>query len=559
MTVSEYIADFLIHRQVAEAFGIPGGVVLDLLYAFDARKPQLTPHLCYHEQSAGFAAAGYAQASGRLGVAYATKGPGFTNLLTPMADAYYDSTPVLFITAHTACELPKECRCVTDQDMDTCGMVAQITKFAARIDRAEDVAPVLQTAYTQAMTGRKGPVFLDIAARLWKTEIHPEETSSAKSLPQDTSSLVQEILEAIQSAQRPVLLIGDGVNQSGTGVALREWVEQMKIPVLSSRYSHNLLADSAYYYGYVGSHGVRYANFILSKADLVISFGNRLNFPAVSSSFAKVVEQACFLRYDVDDSEFDKHTAMPKGRIADLQTLLPALVSASVDMDIFQHVEWISVCDIIRTKLWNEDVDEVTQTISAFIQGLSSDHTLVCDVGNNEFWVSRACVYARALQRTLYSKSFGALGNALGKAIGTYYATQRPVVAFVGDQGLQLNIQELQFIAQHRLPITIVVLNNQSSGMIKDRERAAGFAYSLHTTADSEYGYPNFNKVAKAYGLDYKRLDVPWHSDDLAVPCLLEVAMDTQRSLAPYLPKGKLCQELQPAIDNNDYDYLNSL
>lgn len=556
MKVSEYIAQYLQKQGVTDAFGIPGGVILELMYALDATEG-ITPHLSFHEQCAGFAACGYAQAGGKLGVAYATKGPGFTNLLTAMADAYYDSIPVLFITAHSAATLPEGCRLVADQDMDTCGMVRNITKYAKRIDDIEEISISLEKACQIAKDGRKGPVFLDIAASLFKKEMISAASVHHQVEHIDTEKYVSLICSEIKSAKRPVILLGDGINQSATNDVINHFIEKAGVPVLSSRYCHNIVRNQKYYYGYVGSHGIRYANFILSKADLVVSLGNRLYFPSHSLSYSKIIEHAKFLRFDIDDGELNKHPQMLAGKQVDMASLVPAL--AMTDTDCGNHKEWLEVCKTLKFQLKDEDVNETVLLLSKLLKTLPKDCIIVNDVGNNEFWMSKACVYAGIANRTLYSKSFGALGNALGKAIGAYYATKKPVVAFVGDQGVQMNIQELQYISQHHLPIAIVLLNNSSSGMIKDREAIAGYGYSLHTTEESGYGTPKFSIVAEAYRMVYLRID-EYHSFPIIdKPLFLELSISENQTLTPSLPRGRDIQDLEPRINKELYNRLNKL
>lgn len=556
MKVSEYIAQYLQKQGVTDAFGIPGGVILELMYALDATEG-ITPHLSFHEQCAGFAACGYAQAGGKLGVAYATKGPGFTNLLTAMADAYYDSIPVLFITAHSAATLPEGCRLVADQDMDTCGMVRNITKYAKRIDNIEEISISLEKACQIAKDGRKGPVFLDIAASLFKKEMIYVASVHHQVEHIDAEKYVSLICSEIKSAKRPVILLGDGINQSATNDAINHFIEKAGVPVLSSRYCHNIVRNQEYYYGYVGSHGIRYANFILSKADLVVSLGNRLYFPSHSLSYSKIIEHAKFLRFDIDDGELNKHPQMLAGKQVDMASLVPAL--AMTDTDCGNHKEWLEVCKTLKFQLKDEDVNDTVLLLSKLLKTLTKDCIIVNDVGNNEFWMSKACVYAGIANRTLYSKSFGALGNALGKAIGAYFAMKKPVVAFVGDQGVQMNIQELQYISQHHLPIAIVLLNNSSSGMIKDREAIAGYGYSLHTTEESGYGTPKFSIVAEAYRMVYLRID-EYHSFPIIdKPLFLELSISENQTLTPSLPRGRDIQDLEPRINKELYNRLNKL
>ena len=562
MKVSDYIARFLVSQGVTDAFGIPGGVILDFIYALDAADG-ITPHLSYHEQTAGFAACGYAQAAGRLGVAYATRGPGFTNLLSPMADAYYDSIPVLFVTGHTTSTLPTGSRIIEDQEMDTCGMVRNITKYAKRVDSIEDVQTSFEEACRLAMEGRKGPVFLDIKASLYQEEIELVPSIDTIISNKIEMGLWQEITDSIRNAKRPVVLVGDGINQCALLNEFNEFIRKANIPVLSSRYSHNVVSDAHKYFGYVGSHGIRYANFILSKADLIITLGNRLSFPSGSISYTPIVNNAKILRFDVDNGEFLKHTDISNKYLVDLKDLLPAL--AECETDYGNHKEWLSVCETLRQELWNEDRCEVVNQIANILSSACDDAIIISDVGNNEFWVSRACVLARCVKHTLYSKSFGALGNALGKAIGAYYATGKHPIVFIGDQGFQLNMQELQYISQHQLPINIVLLDNNSSGMIKDRQALTRRSHYLHTTADSGYGNPDFKHIVCAYKInlfEYEELsqqmikEIFVHSQH---PSLIHVKVDENTILTPSLPKGQPIQDMSPLIDRTIYDKLSAM
>lgn len=556
MKVSDYIVDYLIKQKVTDAFGVPGGVVLELIYAMDARKDELMPHLSYHEQAAGFAACGYAQASGHLGVAYATRGPGFTNLITAITDAYCDSLPVLFITGHSAGTLVDDMRVMDDQEMDTVSMVRNITKYAARIDDANKIEEALGKACHEAISGRKGPVFLDIATSVMKKEIEPSEHLHEDQQFDNIPKVCKNIQKSIREAKRPVILVGDGVNQAQVQQEFRCFIEDAKIPVISSRFSHDVIGGSKYYYGYVGSHGIRTANFVLSKTDLIIAIGNRMHYPVKSESFSTVTNKARVLRLEIDSSEFNRE--VPNATIYNTDAAQVICALNAVSSDYGDHTDWLKVCNQLRDELRHEDVNTCVESIVSILEKVNKDTWIVNDVGNNEFYVSRASILAGVNNRVLYSKSFGALGCGLGKAIGSYYATHKPIVCFVGDQGLQMNIQELQFIAQHRLPINIVLLNNQSSGMIKDRETIAYKGHYVHTTKESGYGNPNFKAIAGAYGINYCAFN-ELKALSIDHPLFVEVPVDEGLTLSPNLPRGTACQDLYPQIDRTKYEYLNSL
>lgn len=559
MTGSQYIVDSLIRKQVTDAFGIPGGVILPFLYALDERKEEIMPHLSYHEQCAGFAANGFAQASGKLGVAYATRGPGFTNLITAITDAYYDSLPVLFITAHTSTCPPEGMRIMEDQEMDTCSMVRNITKKAVRLDDIDTFAVDFEELCNIALSGRKGPVFLDVSTMILNKEVNTYTQENEKVSPSCNFD-INFIIKAIREAKRPVILAGDGINQANARELFRSFVQKSKIPVISSRFSHDLLGDSDLYYGYVGSHGMRCANFILSKTDLILSLGNRLHFPPRSETFGEILNHAKVIRCEIDEGEFNREIPNSINVQADVVSLLNEINHVS---DLGDHSDWNRICDILKKELIRTDVNSAVEAISDVLKIIPSNFTITNDVGNNEFWVSRACALNHISNRTYYSKSFGALGSGLGKAIGIYYATKQPVVCFVGDQGIQMNIQELQFISQHKLPILIVIINNGSSGMIKDRE-ADHYDYFLHTTNKSGFSLPSFKGISCAYGIKYQLLDdaekvrsIDVERDQL--PTIWEILVDEKIVLTPNLPRGMNCQNMYPALLQEKYNYLNQL
>ena len=562
MTGAQYLVEVLKRYEVTDAFGIPGGVILEMIYALKD-SCAITPHLSYHEQAAGFAAVGYAQASGKLGVAYATRGPGFTNLVTPIADAYCDSVPVLFITSHVGKTLSSEIRLTNNQEIDTCAMVKDVTKFAKRVDSPDEFAEIIEEACFLATEGRKGPVFIDVASSVWKAELSAKVLSE-KRLQNDKldSSFLNTLSESIRAAKRPVILIGDGINQTKTGDSLQSFVEKCKIPVISSRYATNVIADSPYYYGYIGGFGVRYANFILSKTDLIVSLGNRLNFPINSESYHNIPNQAKIIRIDIDKGELGKEIPHSFSCHMDLTMVFPILAEHKADYG--NHAEWLSVCNTIKKDLWDEDVNEVVKAIDTILANTSEDATIVSDVGNHEFWVSRACAHSNKKGNLLYSKSFATLGSAMVKAIGAYYATKKPVVCFIGDQGFQMNMQELQFISQHKLPILVVILNNQVSGMIRDKEITGYKGKFLHSTFGSGYQIPNMKEVAALYHLEYTEIDSRDMSNGVKkagvnVSGVLNLLINKDLSLEPSLPRGHQPQNMVPELVKARYDFLNAL
>lgn len=565
MRVADYFALELKKNKVTDIFGIPGGVLLTFLYAIDACEG-IEAHLNFHEQAAGYAACGYAQGSGRLGVAYATKGPGIMNMMTPIAEAYYDSIPVLFITAHANEKKPDGMRFLHEQEMDLLSVVKGITKYAVRIDDAASACREIKKACQIAQEGRKGPVLLDVSAKVLKQELEKEADIPGIHLEKEDESdwkkECEKVADSLCHAKRPILLIGDGMREKETTILVREFAEKRNIPVLSSRVSQDLLVDSRRYYGYIGSHGIRYSNFILSKADFILALGNRMSFPAASESFRPIVEKADIVRVDIDATEFQRVIPNCKNIRADVKDFILAL--EEVMGDLHGDKNWSQVCDTLREKLKECDMEEPQRRIASILNEITEDATIVCDVGNSELWFSRAFAYTRKKMTILSSKSFKTVGCALAKAIGVYYETKKPVICMTGDQGLQFNIQELQFISQNHIPITIVVYNNHSSGMMRSSEQRMGYSYFLQTTEDSGFGMPKLKDIARAYQLEFfdeKDLNQETLRQVLSekTPKILQVEFQEEYDVKQVLPKGNPCQKFLPELEEHLYRELDAM
>jgi acetolactate synthase-1/2/3 large subunit len=551
MKVTDYITDFLIEKGVNHVFGIPGGVVLDILDSLNKQKEKIEVHLNYHEQASAFAACGYAQVTGQIGIAYATKGPGVTNLVTGIANAYFDSIPVLFLTAHSK-EHRAGLRFEEKQEFDTIRMISGIVKYAARINKLHDIRYHLERAHYEAVSGRPGPVFLDIAHAVCKAEVEPALmrgfiNESVGIQMSDIEKTSEEIKAALNRAKRPVLLIGDGIHQSGTESYLVELVAKLKIPVLSSRFAQDIAADSKYYFGFIGSHAMRYSNFILSKCDLVISLGNRLAYNPESESFGNFTRYCKVIRIDVDSAEFTRNLSNALNYHVDIKQFLPFLVKTPWRCKTYH--EWVDVCMTLKNRLFSYDTEYPVKIISNIIKHLNDGVVITSDVGKNELWLAHAYALAGRTNRILYSKSLGASGSSLPKAIGVYYATRNRVVCFTGDVGIQMNIQELQFIARDKLPIVIILLNNQVSGMIRDEQKYKFNSRFVHSTFDSGYATPNFGAVANVFSIPYICLDGFDKTFEFKSflsengPVFIEIKIDEEADVFPNLPKGRPCQE----------------
>lgn len=565
MKASDYIAGFLAGQGITDAFGIPGGVILELLYAME-RTVGITPHLCYHEQGAAFAASGYGQCGSVPGAAFATCGPGILNTLTPVADAYADSTPMLVFTAHThpkQAGLKGKARFFHNQEIELEPIFSAVTKACMRIDTPGDLASGISAAYATAVTGRKGPVVVDILSGLLTQELPALQIEMAAMPAVENRRISVDIAHRIAMSKRPVLLLGEGVKQADAAAQVAAFAEKNHIPVISSRYAQDIMPQSALYFGYIGTHGIRAANFILSKADLIVALGNRLAFPVDSASFRPLVERTTVVRVDIDAAEFERRLPGTVNYCADLADLMPALLDQSLAG--VDRSSWLAVCTRLRSELADSDVTEPVKYMAEILRGIRPETVVTSDVGNNEMWLSRSYQLAGVRNRILYSKTFGALGCSLPKAIGAQYACHAPVICFTGDQGLQMNLQELQTVAFNRLPILITVLNNHSSGMIREHEEACYGTHYLLTTPDTGYAALNIEKIAHAYGIPYHNWQALTKKQqeslaiDITGPMLLEVTLAAEYNVAPHLKRGDPCQKLFPYLDVGLYRELDAL
>lgn len=549
MKVAEYIARYLKKCSVTDAYGIPGGVILDLLYAFNDEGIMI--HLCAHEQAAAFAALGQAQVSHSLAVAYATRGPGISNMFTAIAEAYYESIPVLFITGHTCKDDNKQLRAVEEQEMDIVKNVYSITKYVSRVDSLSELQNSLYTAVSQSIDGRKGPVLLDINSSLFSVDmdeaILENQEKNKDYVYQDLPLFISKTDEWLTTCQKPLVLLGDGIKQSNLQGEVKELLEGISIPIVSSRGAQDVMAGCDHYFGYIGSHGLRYANLIFEKSDFVLVLGNRMAFPLSSTSFLQAFENKHVVRVEIDISEKSRNIPNTDTFCFDMGSALPYLEPILKSVNVG---EWLACCKQIKDVLFDCDCNRIVESLVNVLGKILPSDIIVSDVGNNEFWLSKAYEKSHCRNRLILSKSFGTLGSAIGRAIGVYYASHCRVICCVGDQGFQLNIQELQTISKQKLPITVVVINDHSSAMIRDREKAR-YGKLLHTTSDSGYYSVDVEKISIAFSIPFfhETVSSKLIETEFEGPAIVEISIDDVIELAPSLPRGSKMSNMSPILD----------
>ena len=489
------------------------------------------------------------------------------NMMSVIQDAYCDSVPVVFITAHTSTIYDGSMRFRDNQELNTTELFGSVTKRVVRIDKLDTAAQDIEDAIKLAQSDRPGPVLIDLSSKLLSAEV-PERNDEMRYRKSNYEGLkyrkiVENILGELRSAKRPVLLLGDGIRQSKTQELVNLFLESLHVPVLTSRFSQDIVGGSELNFGYVGSHATRYSNIILANSDLIVSLGNRMAFDPKSETFGKITDNTRIIRVDIDESEFTRVFSNVNQYKLNLSDVMPLFVALAKPEE--KHQNWLEICKSIRETLIDYDNNDPVCALSAIIQHATAETVITSDVGNNEFWLSRAYSLSKVSNRIIFSKSFGLLGCSLPKAIGAQIVSGSKVICFTGDQGFQMNMQELQFIVTNHMPILIVVVNNNSSGMIVSRQKKRNSTHFLHTTSEGGYYAPPLKGIANAYGLGYCKKSceevekIGELSASLMLPCILEMVVSEVTDISPYIPFGNRCDEFVPPTRDEDKRHIEEL
>lgn len=563
MKVSDYIVEFLIKKEITDVFGYPGGMLTHFMDSLHKRKDIIKTHINYHEQASSFSACGYAQVSHKPGVAFATSGPGATNLITGIANAYYDNIPTIFITGQVNTNELKDNLNVRQkgfQETDIVSIVQSITKYSVLITNPNDIQKELNKAYLVALSGRPGPVLLDIPMNVFRSEMEiAHEKKEELETVSELNSDLNQIFNLLKESKRPVIIAGNGIKTSNQITTFREFVSKLGIPVVSSMIGFDILAhDNPLNYGFIGAYGHRCANFIVAKSDLVISIGSRLDVRQVGGIKKNFAQNAKLIRLDIDAGEFTNKIKDDELQILiDIRTFL-SNISESSD---FLKPDWLKVCDSIRKIFLNKDKENANILIEKISEKIPDLATITTDVGQNQVWIAQS-FKNKPYQKILFSGGHAAMGYSLPAAIGAFYASNELVISFNGDGGIQMNIQELQFIAREKLPIKIIIMNNNSLGMISHFQEMYFNSNYAFTIENEGYSNPDFRKIANAYGLKYVLINNLESIDQFNFnlePEIYEITLDRFTHVYPKLEFGKPNQDQEPLIDRALYDQIMSL
>lgn len=572
MKSSDYIAEFFAERGITHCYGFQGTMIAHL---FDSicRNPKLTNHVCYNEQGAAFAAVGAAKVTGKTTLAYATSGPGAANLISGIADAFYDSVPVVFITGQINTYEYLDVQGIRQhgfQQMDVVSCVRPVVKYCEKVERIEDLRKILEKAWYCANEGRKGPVLIDLPMDMQRTEMDPEACEGfippEKAAEDISAEAAEAILDAIKNSKKPILILGNGVDKINREPVL-DFIDKVRIPVITSMLGIDVLPkEHELNFGYLGAaYGHRYANVIANKkADLIIALGCSLCKRQTGMKPEKFAEDAKIIRVDIDPIELDRKVHHDeRGYLGDCNKVITKLNELAEGSMVSE--KWIALCSEIREKLTafddSSDVREPNRFMEVISKYTGDAAVVCCDVGQHQVWGAQS-YGVRKGQKLLFSGGHGAMGFALPAAIGAHYATGCPVAAICGDGAFQMNIQELQWVARERIPVRIFVMNNTSLGLIQQQQDDIFEGRYYGSVADGGYSTPDFEAIGKAYGISsYKVSGEAELSDvlkniDISEPALIEVVLDIHSRAYPKTYFGEEMHNQRPYVPKEILDDL---
>lgn len=572
MKASDYIVEFFIKKGITDVFGYPGGMVTHLMESLDKYSGRIRAHLNYHEQASAMAACGWAEIKGKPGVAYATSGPGATNLLTGVACAYYDSIPCIFITGQVNTYEQKSYpggRQKGFQETDIVAMATPVTKMAKMARAAEELPELLEKAYGIAMEGRKGPVLLDIPMNVLRGEVSdfPCEKNVQQNMLacKEVKYAAEQIISTLQNKKKPVILAGHGISLAGMRQEFRELIEVLQIPVVTSMVAIDVLpSDSKFCYGMIGAYGKRHANYILNNSDCILSIGSRLDCRQTGVNTKLFAPNALLLRVDIDSGEFENKISEHEHTFCfDLKQLLPALVEyAKKDSYIWNNNRWNKICTQVREMLQAEDSEEIGNRQLKQLSGvLQDDACITTDVGQNQVWTAQS-FRVQEKQRILFCGGHGAMGYSLPAAIGAACASGKLTIAIMGDGGLQMNLQELETVVREQLPIKIVVVNNRSLGMIHHFQEMYFGSNYVQTDDKKGYSVPDVVAIGKSFGIKSVRCEDINEVENLMQdqrPCLIEIILPQCTHVFPKLGMNRPIDEQEPRLSESLHNEIKRI
>lgn len=547
MDGAKFLVNFLEKKGVEYIFGYPGGVVI---YLYDVLDRSNIKHiLTRHEQGAVHAADGYARATGKVGICFATSGPGATNLVTGLANAYLDSVPLLAITGQVECS---SIGSDAFQEADIIGITMPITKHNHLVKKIEDLPAVMEEAWQVAQTGRPGPVLIDIPKDLFKENFDftslPKQIVTRKT-PRKNSLEEQlgNIIHLVKEAKQPLLLAGGGIISAQASPELDEFVKYTNMPVVTTLMGKGSISEKQEgVLGMIGMHGKPAANLALSSCDLLLAIGTRFS-DRITGKPQDFLPDSTIIHVDIDPAELCKNIEADVPVVCDAKKFLTKVIDKLQEQRInFELREWLEIISQWQNKypLSYEPGPELKpqQVIQEVARKAGDEAIVVTDVGQHQMFAAQYYTMKSA-RKFLSSGGLGTMGFGLPAALGAALGNpEKDVILFTGDGSFQMNIQELATLAQNKLPVKVFILNNECLGMVRQWQEMF-FEERYSQTLLS--GNPDFVRLAEVYEIKGLRITKPEELQTKVEealqhrgPVIVECAIDPRENVFPIIPPG---------------------
>lgn len=579
MKLSDVVARFLADQGIRHVFAVSGGASLHLIHSIAETKG--TGFICpQHEQAGAMAADGYARVTGGLGCAVATSGPGATNLITGICSSYYDSVPVLYLTGQVATFRAKGTtgvRQIGFQETDTIDICRSITKHAVLVQDPYRILYELQRAVAIAKAGRPGPVLVDIPDDLQRMDIDPARLVEYRAEPaaaeQDfPEKLALDCIEAIRNAKRPVLVYGWGIHLANAGDEARELARVLGVPAALTWAALDIFPHTdALAIGGFGTHGVRHANFAVQNADLVLSVGSRLDTKATGSPPSTFAREAKIIMVDIDPAETGKFARLQRKIDMPINADARAFLRTMIRLVRQRHnpgypkwveriAQWKAQYPVCLPEFEKEKNVNPYWLVKQLAGKLREDEIIFSDTGCALAWMMQGFEFKKG-QRFFHAFNNTPMGYGLPGAIGAGFARPgRRIVLVTGDGSLQMSIYELATVIRHKLPVKILMFNNDGHAMVRQTQDMWLDGNHYATSVEGGLAFPDFVAVAKAYGFATETLSLNSEIGtalskvlDAEGPAFLNIVTDPDHRVVPQVKFGRPNEDADPLLDRNEF------
>lgn len=552
LTGAEIVIECLKEQGVDTVFGYPGGAILNVYDELYKHSDEITHILTSHEQGAAHAADGYARATGKVGVCFATSGPGATNLVTGIATACMDSIPIVAITCNVGVSLLGR---DSFQEIDIAGITMPITKHNFIVKDVKDLADTIRKAFVIARKGRPGPVLIDIPKDVTanKAEYQKVQIQEWKPSDQVCEEEIEAALHMIKKAKRPYIFVGGGAVLSGASSELYEFVKKVDAPVTDS-----LMGKGAFpgtdplYTGMLGMHGTKTSNYGVSECDLLVVVGARFS-DRVTGNAKKFAKNAKILQIDIDAAEMNKNVLITEGVVGDIKVVLRALNERLEQQD---HHEWIEKIMEYKNRYpltYHPEILTGPYIVEEIYRQTKGDALIVTEVGQHQMWAAQYYQYTKP-RTFLTSGGLGTMGYGLGASLGAKVGCpQKTVINIAGDGCFRMNMNEIATAVRHQIPIIQVVVNNHVLGMVRQWQN---LFYEKRYSATVLNDAVDFVKLAEAMGAVGIRVTTKEEFAErfaealtLGKPVVLDCQIDCDDKVWPMVAPGAAISE---AFDEGD-------